>query len=70
MYEDLAVTLFITGYLAVMNNVKPFLKPVISKDLKELMANAEIYWWAPVIAYHAVWLQLIENAGPNGLMQR
>ena len=45
-----------------METVKPSLKPIMAKHLKELIADAEIYGWAPVRAYHAVRLQQIENS--------
>ena len=61
MYEALAVTLFLTGYLAVMETIKPTLKPVMRKHLKKLIANAQVYGWALVRAYRTVWLQQIEN---------
>ena len=31
------------------------------KHLRELMEDAEMYEWEPVWAYHAAWLQQIEN---------
>ena len=55
------VTLFISGYLTVMETIKPTLKLVMSKHLKELMAYAEVYAWALVRANHLDWLQQIEN---------
>ena len=61
MYEDLSVTLFVSGYLAAMEMVKPSLKPLVARHLNELMADAEVDGWAPVRAYHAIWLQQIEN---------
>ena len=45
----------------VMETAKPALKPIMAKHLKELMAHSEVYGWAPVLAYHAVWLQQILN---------
>ena len=61
VYEDSSITLFVFGYLAVMEVVKPDLKPIMARDLKELMTNAEVYGWAPVWTYHAIWLQQIVN---------
>ena len=44
-----------------METVKPNLKPVMSKHLKELIADMEMYRWALIRAYYQVWLQHIEN---------
>ena len=65
--EELAITLFMRGYLPVMGTIKPALKPIMAKHLKELMADANVYWWSLVTAYHAVWPQQIENAMPSGV---
>ena len=61
VYQDLSVTLFVSGYLAVMDTVKPSLRPIMSKHLKELILDAEVHGWALVRAYHMVWLQQIVN---------
>ena len=61
MYEDLSVTLFVSGYLAIKETLEPSLKPIMAKHLKELMDNAEVYGWDPVRAYHAIRLQQIEH---------
>ena len=60
VYEDLSITLFLSMYLAIKEMAKPALKPTMARHLKELMADAEVYGWIPVRAYH-VWLQQIEN---------
>ena len=60
-YQDLSFNLFVTGYWAVMETVKPNLKPVMIKHLKELIADMEMYRWALIRAYYQVWLQHIEN---------
>ena len=61
MYEDLSVTRFVSGYLAIMEIVKRSIKHIMAKHLKKLMADDEVYGWAPVRAYYAIWLQQIEN---------
>ena len=61
VYEELFISLFVSGYLAILDNVKPALKPPMTKHPKELMGDVELYGWVPVRAYHAVWLQQIEN---------
>ena len=57
-----------SGYLAVLETVKPTHKPLMTKHLEELMADAELYGWESVRAYHAVWLQQIENGMVNWMM--
>ena len=54
VYKELSVTLFMSGYLVVMETVKPALKPIFSNHLKQLMANAEVYGWAAARAYHTI----------------
>ena len=61
VYEELSVTLFVSRYLAGMETVKAALEPIMAKHLKELMADADVYGWAQVSTYRAVWLQQIEN---------
>ena len=61
VYKDLSVTLFVSGYLAIMEMVKRSINLIMVKHLKELMANVEVYGWTPMRVYHAVRLQQIEN---------
>ena len=51
----------ISGYVAILESVKPAQKEVMLNHLSELMANATIYGWEPVGACHAVLLQQLEN---------
>ena len=37
--------------------VKPSLKLIMAKHFNDLMADTEVYEWASVRAYHAIWLQ-------------
>ena len=54
MYKHLMDTLFISAYLAVMT-IKSAIKPLAhAMHLKELMGNADIYWWPVMRSYHAV----------------
>ena len=55
VYEDMP------GYRTVMEMVTSSIKPFMAKHRKEVIADAEVYGWVPVRAYHAVWLQQIEN---------
>ena len=34
---------------------------LMTHHLQELMADAELYGWEPIRAFHAVWLQQLEN---------
>ena len=43
VYEDLPVALFVNGYLTVMETIKPDLKPIMGKHLRELIADAKVY---------------------------
>ena len=61
VYEEFSVTPFMRGYLAVMETIKPVKKNIMEKHLKEIMVVAEVYGSGPVRAYHAIWLQQIEN---------
>ena len=60
IYEELSIPL-VSMYLTILDNVKLALKPAVTKHLNELMDEAELYGWEPVQAYHAIWLQQIEN---------
>ena len=55
-YEDLSVPLYGSdGYSQAA------LWSVMSKHLKDLMSDSEVYGWAPVCTYYTVWLQQIEK---------
>ena len=45
----------------MLDTVKSVERQVMLNHLKELMADASIYGWEPVRAYHGVWLQQLEN---------
>ena len=36
-------------------------KEVVLKYLRELMVDASTYGWEPVLTYHTVWIQQLEN---------
>ena len=44
VYDDLSITLFVSGYLAVMEIIKPSLKPIMARHLKEMIADAKGLW--------------------------
>ena len=43
MYEELSVTLFVSGYLPIIETGKPALKLIMSKHLEDMMADTEVY---------------------------
>ena len=45
--------------------MKPTQKEAILKHLRELTADAEIYGWEPLRAFHAIWLQQLVNGKAN-----
>ena len=60
-YDELPLPLFIQGYLAILQTEKPQKRDIMLKHLSDLMADAAIYGWESVRAFHAVWLQQLEN---------
>ena len=64
LYKELFI-LFVSSYLAMLKTAKSAQKSIMTKHLKDLMADAELYDWEPVRAYLAVWLQQIENGRVN-----
>ena len=65
MYGQLTMPLFVSGYIALLDTVKPGLKEVMLKHLRELMADADTYRWELIRANHVVWLQQLENGRAN-----
>ena len=61
VYEDLSAMLFVNGYLEVLAMVKDDTEELMLSHLQELMANGEAYRWPVVLAYHAAWLQHLEQ---------
>ena len=51
---------FITGYITIVDLQSEPLRKLMSAHLKEFMEDGETFGW-PVRAYHAVWLQHIEQ---------
>ena len=45
----------------MLDTVKAGEKHVVLIHLKELMADASMYGWRPVLAYYGVWLQKLQN---------
>ena len=60
-YEGLSIPLFISGYLVVMVAEKRSIHHPMIQHLQDLMSDAELYGWEPVRAFHAIWLQQLEQ---------
>ena len=52
---------FVNGYLEVLAMVKDDTKELMLSHIQELMADGEAYGWPVVLAYHAAWLQHLEQ---------
>ena len=52
-YEEMCVTLFVSGFLMVMTGEET-IRPFMLQHLKELTEDAELYGWEPIWAFHAV----------------
>ena len=52
---------FIDGYITVMNRESLPIKTLMLAHLQELMEDGERYGWQAVRAYHAAWLQYMEQ---------
>ena len=53
--------LFVQGYLIVMEGVKEAVRAQMNAHLKDLKADSELCGWEKVWAYHAVWLNQLEQ---------
>ena len=47
VYEEMSVTLFVSGFLMVMAGEKDDIKPYMLQCLQVLMEDAESYGWGP-----------------------
>ena len=61
VYANLSVSVFVSGYVKLMDAKKPTAKALMATHLTELMADAELYGWEVVQAFHAVWQQQLEQ---------
>ena len=52
---------FVTGFLTIMDLQSDVLRRKMSAHLKEIMEDCETFRWPMVRAYHAVWLQHLEQ---------
>ena len=60
-YEQLCTMAFVNGYLTVRLRELPHIQALVLDHLQELMEDGEHYGWPVVRAYHATWLQHIEQ---------
>ena len=61
VFEEMSMSLFVSGYLTVIAGEKDQIKPYMIQHLQELIDDAESLVWEPVRAYYAVWLQQLEE---------
>ena len=60
-YQDISVPLFVQGYLIIINTQDSSVKRKMGDHLKDLMADAEMYRWEKMRAFHGVWMNQIEQ---------
>ena len=53
--------MFVNGYLEVLARMVQDTKVHMLSHLQWLMADGEVYGWPVVLAYHAAWLQHLEQ---------
>ena len=61
MYESMSSLAFVSGYMTIMDLQPEPIRKLMWVHLKELMEDGECFGWPTVRAYHAVWLQNIEQ---------
>ena len=66
-YKTLSVPLFVSGYVKVMDTETLASKSLVGAHLADLMADAELYVWEAGRAFHAIWLQQIEQGHASWL---
>ena len=60
-YDDIPLSLFVQGYLIIMRGKKEGIRARMALHLGDLMGDAELYGWARVRTYHAVWVHQLEQ---------
>ena len=61
-YDQLSITIFVSGFLMVMILEKQSVRPYMLQHLQDLMADADLYGWEPIRAFHAIWFQQLEQS--------
>ena len=69
-YRELTISLFVSGYLAVMVAEKTSVHSLMSQHLQDLVSDVELYGWEPVTAFQAIWLQQLEQGRRPGLIRK
>ena len=54
VYEEMSVTVFVSGFLMVMVRGKDDIKPYMLQHLQKVMEDTKSYDWEPIQAYHTV----------------
>ena len=52
---------FVNGYLSIIARLMVTIRNQMATHLEELMEDGEIFRWPVVRAYHAAWLQHLEQ---------
>ena len=60
-YEAMSVPLFVSGDVKIMDSQKSDIRAIRSTHLADLMTDSELYGWEAVPAFHAIWLQQMEQ---------
>ena len=60
-YQDISVPLFVQGNLITMYTQDSGVKHKMGDHLKDLMADAEMYRWEKMHAFHGVWMNQIDQ---------
>ena len=53
-YDQLSIPLFVSGYLMVMSAEKETMHPHTMQHLQDIMADAELCGWEPVMVFHII----------------
>ena len=61
VYSDISIMLFIQDYMIVMDEEKETVRANMASHLKDLIVDLELYGRDRVRAYHAVWLNQMEQ---------
>ena len=52
-YDQLSVTLFVSGYSMIIASEKKSVRPYMLQHLEDLMEDVELYSWETVLAFGA-----------------
>ena len=60
-YQDISVPQFVYGYLLLMDSEEADIRVHMASHLKSLMADAQLYRWEHIRAFHGMWLNQLEQ---------